>query len=123
MILINSSPKDALKIFQPFLPIFIPVGIGCLLGACEQAGIKTHFVDEQVEDNILGCIDKFVGDMEKPYIFGFSVLTAGFKSAIALSRELKVRYPDSVILFRGIHPTSAPAQCMSLNHVDPAISR
>lgn len=24
MILINSSPKDALKIFQPFLPIYVP---------------------------------------------------------------------------------------------------
>mgnify|MGYP001565177772 CR=1 FL=1 len=40
MILINSSPKDALRIFQPFLPIFVPIGIGSLLGVAEKEGIK-----------------------------------------------------------------------------------
>jgi radical SAM superfamily enzyme YgiQ (UPF0313 family) len=121
MILINSSPKDALRIFQPFLPIFVPVGIGCLLGACEQAGIKARLVDEQVEDDILDRIEEYVRDMEKPYIFGFSVLTASFKSAIAASRELKRRYPDSIILFGGIHPTSAASEVMSYNHIDAVI--
>ncbi len=121
MILINSSPKDALKIFQPFLPIFIPVGVGCLLAACEQAGIKPRFIDEQVEDNVLDRVEEYVRDMEKPYVFGFSVLTAGFKQALTVSRELKRRYPDSTILFGGIHPTAAPDEVIAFDHIDAVI--
>jgi len=60
MILINSSPKDALKIFQPFLPIFVPVGIGCLLAVNEREGIKTKFIDEQIENNILELVKKLL---------------------------------------------------------------
>ena len=89
MILINSSPQDALKIFQPFLPIFVPVGIGYLISAAEAAGIEAKFIDEQVEDNVLGLVDEYVKGLEKPYIFGFSVLTAAFKKAISLSEEVK----------------------------------
>ena len=35
MILVSSSPKDALKIFQPFLPISAPIGAASLVAvAC-----------------------------------------------------------------------------------------
>lgn len=118
MILINSSPKDALKIFQPFLPIFIPVGIGCLMGALDREGIGARFIDEQVEENTIDLVRQYVDGMERPYIFGFSVLTAAYKSAIEVSKELKTLYPDSVILFGGIHPTALPEEVLSHGHVD-----
>jgi radical SAM superfamily enzyme YgiQ (UPF0313 family) len=118
MILINASPKNALRIFQPFLPIFVPVGIGYLLAVMEREGIKAAFIDEQVQDDVLGLVEKHIRGMSKPYIFGFSVLTAAFKSALNLSGELKRRYPDSVILFGGIHPTAAPDEVLSYSHVD-----
>ncbi len=121
MILINSSPQDALKIFQPFLPIFVPVGIGYLISAAEAAGIEAKFIDEQVEDNVLGLVDEYVKGLEKPYIFGFSVLTAAFKKAISLSEEVKRRYPDSVILFGGIHPTAMPDEVLAFGHIDAVI--
>ncbi len=121
MILINSSPKDALKIFQPFLPISVPVGIGCLIAFLERDHIKVRFIDEQVEDNVLGAVSEYVKDMQKPYIFGFSVLTAAFKSAILLSQELKSRYPDSVIVFGGIHPTALPDDVLAYKHINAVI--
>jgi anaerobic magnesium-protoporphyrin IX monomethyl ester cyclase len=118
MILINSSPKDALKIFQPFLPIFVPVGIGCLLAALKREGIVARFIDEQVEENTLDLIQQYVKEMDRPYIFGFSVLTAAYKSAISVSKELKRLYPDSIILFGGIHPTALPEEVLSFYHID-----
>ncbi len=118
MILINSSPKDALKIFQPFLPIFVPVGIGCLLAVTEKEGIDAKFIDEQVEENALELITEYAKEMDKPYIFGFSVLTAAFKNSILLSRELKRLYPDSIIIFGGIHPTAMPDEVLSYPHID-----
>jgi len=118
MILINSSPKDALKIFQPFLPIFVPVGIGCLLAVAERDGIKVQFIDEQVKSDVLSLVDSYAKDMARPYIFGFSVLTAAFKNAIAVSRELKKRYPDSLIVFGGVHPTAMPEEVLAYEHID-----
>ncbi len=118
MILINSSPKDALKIFQPFLPIFVPVGVGCLLAAAEREGIRAHFIDEQIENDVLGRASEYIKDMERPYIFAFSVLTAAFKNAILISKELKKLYPDSIILFGGIHPTALPEEVLLFGHID-----
>ena len=118
MILINSSPKNALKIFQPFLPIFVPVGIGYLLAAFEQKGIRIKYVDEQIEENVLDKIKEYVRALDRPYIFGFSVLTAAMKNAIELSRELKRIYPDSIILFGGIHPSALPEEILSFDHID-----
>lgn len=121
MILINSSPKDALKIFQPFLPIFIPVGVGCLAAAADRAGVRAEIVDEQVEHDALGKIEEYLQGMEKPYIFAFSVLTAALKNAVSLSIELKRRYPDSIVVFGGIHPTALPDDVMKMPHVDAVI--
>jgi anaerobic magnesium-protoporphyrin IX monomethyl ester cyclase len=118
MILINSSPKTALKIFQPFLPIYVPVGMGYLLGMAEKEGIPPRHVDEQVEDDVLGRVQEHLKGMEKPYIFGFSILTAAFKNAVELSKRLKELYPDSFIIFGGIHPTSMPEESLSLPQVD-----
>lgn len=118
MILINSSPKDAIKIFQPFLPIFVPVGVGYLLSVLEAEGIKTRFIDEQIESDVVSLAAEYVKGMKKPYIFGFSVLTATFKNAINVSRELKRLYPDSVVIFGGVHPTAMPEEVLSYGHID-----
>ncbi len=121
MILINSSPKDALKIFQPFLPIFVPVGAGYLLSYAESQNINVKFIDEQVEENVLERVSEYVKELKPPYIFGFSVLTAAFKRAIFFSQELKKLYPDSVIVFGGIHPTASADEVLSYKHIDVVI--
>ena len=118
MILINSSPKNTLKIFQPFLPISVPIGIGCLAAFMEREGIRVSILDEQVEDDVLKKISEYAGKATKPYIFGFSVLTAALKSAITLSKKLKEIYPDSIIIFGGIHPTAMPEEIMAYSHID-----
>lgn len=121
MILINSSPKDALKIFQPFLPVNVPIGVGSLLAYVRQKGIEAYFVDEQVEEDPLTMTAEYVKKIKSPYIFGFSVLTAAYKSAVILSKKLKEAYPDSVIIFGGIHPTACAEECLSHGHIDVVI--
>mgnify|MGYP000979494745 FL=1 len=121
MLLINSSPKNALKIFQPFLPIFVPVGLGFLVAAFRKEGIDLHFLDEQIEDAIFEkCLAEVEsGRLSKPYVFGFSVLTAGFRNAIELSRRLKGHFGrDCLILMGGIHPTANPEEFLAHAHVD-----
>lgn len=118
MILINSSPKNALKIFQPFLPIYIPIGIGSIAALAERHGIPCRIIDEQVEDNVMRKIEEYLPRFDPPYIFAFSVLTVALKSAIQLSAQLKQKYPDSIILFGGIHPTAMPDEVLSYEQID-----
>jgi anaerobic magnesium-protoporphyrin IX monomethyl ester cyclase len=123
MILINSSPKNALKIFQPFLPITTPVGPGYLYEIMKQNGHPIDFIDEQIEGNIVieKKIDQYVRKSPTPYIFGFSVLTAAFESALQLSKLIKKKYPDSVIIFGGIHPTAVPEEVLAFSEVDVVV--
>ena len=121
MILINSSPKNSLKIFQPFLPIAVPMGIGYLLGVAEREGIDINFIDEQVQENIFETISAYTKKMTPPYIFGFSVLTAAYKRSIFVSQKLKELYPDSIICFGGVHPTAMPESVLSFKHIDLVI--
>ena len=118
MILINSSPKDALKTFQPFLPIYVPIGLGSLLAVTEKEDIKTYFIDEQVEDHVCEKVNSYIQNLPKPYIFGFSVLTAAYKRALEISKKLKQAYPDSLICFGGVHPTAMPEEVLSHDHID-----
>ncbi len=121
MILINSSPKNALKIFQPFLPIYVPVGAGCLIAYLRREGIEACLVDEQIEKDAPGKILSYAKKIREPRIFAFSVLTAAFKESILLSLELRKRYPDSIIVFGGIHPTAMPEEVLSYSHIDIVI--
>ena len=121
MILINSSSKDALKIFQPFLPIYVPVGIGFLLGSLERENIHARHIDQQIEKDVFALIAKYVKKMEKPYIFGFSVMTAAYRSSIIVSKKLKKLYPDSIICFGGIHASAIPEEVLINKHIDAVI--
>ena len=118
MIIINSSPKNALKIFQPFLPIFIPIGPAILVNELAAQGITAHLLDQQVVKDVFSEVERLVRNLPKPWIFGFSVLTAAYRAAIETSMELKRRYPDSIILMGGIHPSAAPEEFLKYDHVD-----
>ena len=118
MILINSSPKDAAKIFQQFMPVYVPIGIGYLAAVMEQNGLKVKIIDEQVVDDTIAKIIEYTKELTPPYIFGFSVLTASYKAALKTSKKLKELYPDSIIIFGGPHPTALPEEVLTNTEVD-----
>jgi len=118
MILINSSPKDAAKMFQPFMPKYIPIGIGYLAAVMEREGLKVRIIDEQVEDNTIEKVKEYVNGLTSPYIFGFSVLTASYKTALTTARKLKCVYPHSIIIFGGPHPSALPEEVLTNPQVD-----
>ena len=118
MILINSSPKDALKLFQPFLPIYVPIGIGYLAAVMKEKNMDVEVIDEQVEFDVIDKIKSHVSNLPTPYIFGFSVLTAAYKSALDMSSKIKALYPDSIIIFGGPHPTALPEEVLANQCVD-----
>ena len=118
MILINPSSRSTLKAFQPFLPVAVPVGIGYLMAIARQEGLNANFIDEQVEDNLFDLVAKYIQDMQPPYFFGFSVLTASYSRALLVSVQLKKLYPNCIVCFGGIHPTAMPEEVLSHPWID-----
>ena len=122
MILVNSSPKDALKIFQPFLPIAAPIGVASLMAVAERDGLPVRLVDEQIEqEDLVKLLCRMTGDMQPPYIFGFSVLTAAYLPALRAAKRLKDIYPDCVVCFGGPHPTALPEEVLARPQVDVVV--
>jgi magnesium-protoporphyrin IX monomethyl ester (oxidative) cyclase len=118
MLLINTSSKYSTRIFQSFYPIHPPVGIGYIMSYAQSQGIEVGYLDQQVEKDVMARVEERVKKMTQPYIFGFSVLTAGYKDAVELSRQIRGRWPDSYIVWGGTHPSMDPEEAMENQDVD-----
>lgn len=118
MILINSSPQNVLKIFQPFLPIFVPIGVGFLAAACRREGFAVEIIDEQIHGDAYPLAVEAATARQGRVVFGFSVLTAALQSALDLARRLKERFPESLVVFGGIHSSAAPEEVLAHPQVD-----
>ena len=115
MIFINTATKST-GLFKPFFPISIPYGIGHLMGVLRNENKHFSFVDQQIKSNIIKEVDKIINTHSKPYIFGISTLTEAYSEAIVISNKLKGLYPDSVIIFGGIHLPHKKLLMTSVNH-------
>ncbi len=110
-----------MKIFKPFSRFNVPIGIGVLASVLEREKIKLEILDEQVADNTFDLVAEYVKEMQQPYIFAFSVLTASFKRAVIVSERLREVYPGSIIVFGGFHPTAVPEEVLVHQHIDIVI--
>ena len=54
----------------------------------------------------------------KPDIIGFSVLSSEFYFAISISRKVKEVYPDTAIIFGGLHPSLCPEETIKQPSID-----
>lgn len=118
MILINACQHDTMKVFQPFARYNVPVGIGYLYAVLRAHGLPVHLIDEQVTSNTLDLVENYLRQLAPPYIFGFSVLTAGLSRSLYLARRLKQSIPDCKVIFGGIHPSAAPEEILAFPQVD-----
>lgn len=110
MLLINPQRdrKEKLGEFAKFVPLNMPFGIGYLAGYMISKDRPVVVVDEEVSKVTPELLDKKTQGLTEPYIFGLSCLTANISRGIELAVLIKEHYPDSVIIFGGIHPTVLP---------------
>lgn len=110
--------KQKLGEFSRYVPISVPIGIGYLAGYLIKQGKTAKILDEEITAATGEVLDGMVRDLEKPYIFGFSCLTAGIGRAHELAGFVKKRYPGSVVVFGNIHPTVLPDGVLKDGNVD-----
>lgn len=125
MILISprTNRNQKLAHFERYVVLTIPFGIGMLAGYLEQKNKKVVVLDESITPLTEDLINDQLKNMESPYIFGISCLTANIARGYEISRMIKRRYPDSKVVLGGIHPTVLPDEALNTGYVDIVIRR
>ncbi len=111
MILISPIARS-LGIFSPYVPVSVPMGMGYVAGYLETKGEPIVIYDEEVEPQPFSerRLERLVASEKAPppYVFGFSCVTAGQGRAEEMARMIRGKYPDSLIVMGGVHPTLMP---------------
>ena len=117
MILIN--PKSTkFGIFQRYVPLSVPIGVGYLAGYLLENGRKAEVIDEHIDPLSRQVLSRLLGKLSPPYIFGISTLTACAQRSYEIAGQIKHWYPDSAIILGGIHPTVLPEEALGNTAVD-----
>jgi len=122
MILISPSgdrPKK-LGVFAKYVPLSVPYGIGALTGYLRFKGKKTEVLDEEIERVSPEVLRFRTKNLDRPYIFGISCLTAGIARGIEIAKTIRnvPNFTDAKIIFGGIHPTVLPDDVLKSGYAD-----
>jgi len=123
MILINPeyNRKQKLGGFSRYVPLSIPIGIGYLAGYLIAHNKKVKIIDEEIIRVSGEILDDYVRDLQQPYLFGISCLTAGIARGYELAGIIKERYPGSKVVLGNMHPTVLPEEALSNGPVDVVV--
>jgi anaerobic magnesium-protoporphyrin IX monomethyl ester cyclase len=118
MLLINPAQEKFGGFLSRYVPVGIPVAIGCLAAHLKKHGAKVRVIDEEIVDITPAVLREYVEGFEKPYMFGLSCLTAHVVRGYQLAAMIKAEFPDSIVVAGGLHPTSLPAEALNTGNID-----
>lgn len=118
MLLINPAAAKFGGFLSRYVPVGIPVAIGFIAAYLEKHGIRCAVLDEEIETITPDILRKAVEHLEAPYVIGVSCLTAHVGRGYQLARIIKETFPDSIVVFGGLHPTAMPQEALATGYVD-----
>jgi len=122
MILIN--PKSTkFGIFERYVPLSVPIGIGYLAGSLISHNKDARVIDEHIAPISKEILERSLVDLKKPHVFGISSLTACINRSYEISGLIKSIYPESKVVLGGIHPTVLPDEVLKNKDIDFVIRR
>ena len=86
MLLINPAQEKFGGFLSRYVPVGIPVAIGCIAAYLKKHGIASRVLDEELVDITPALLRQQVQGLEQPYIFGLSCLTAHVVRGYQLAR-------------------------------------
>lgn len=120
MILINPAAEKFGGFLSRYVPVGIPVAIGVLSAYLTKMGHECRVIDEEIRDvtyeSLKGLVDQI--DMGPRPIFGLSCLTAHVGRAYEIAELIKQGFPNSIVIFGGLHPSTLPAEALATGNVD-----
>jgi anaerobic magnesium-protoporphyrin IX monomethyl ester cyclase len=121
MLLINPASEKFGGFLSRYVPIGIPVAVGSLLGYLRKHGIRANVLDEEVTDITPESLAAALEGLEKPYVIGFSCLTAHVARAYEMSKMVKRLYPDSIVVTGGLHASALPEESLVHDSIDVVV--
>jgi len=118
MLLINPAAGKFGGFLSRYVPVGIPVAIGCISAYLEKNGICCKVLDEEIVNVTPSVLREAVKGLERPYIIGLSCLTAHVGRAYTIARMIKAEFPDATVVVGGLHPTSCPAEALETRAID-----
>jgi radical SAM superfamily enzyme YgiQ (UPF0313 family) len=118
MLLINPAQEKFGGFLSRYVPVGIPVAIGCLAAYLKKHGVAVRVVDEELVEITPSVLRELVGGLERPYVFGLSCLTAHVARGYLLARMIKAEFPDSTVIAGGLHPTALPEEALATGVID-----
>ncbi len=118
MLLINPATEKFGGFLSRYVPVGIPVAIGCIAAYLEERGVKCNVIDEELYDITPSVLADALKDLEKPYIVGLTCLTAHVGRAYQIAAMVKEHYPDATVMVGGLHPTALPEEALAQESID-----
>jgi anaerobic magnesium-protoporphyrin IX monomethyl ester cyclase len=118
MLLINPASEKFGGFLSRYVPVGIPVSIGCLSAYMEKHGIPCRVLDEEIIDITPSVLRETLAGLERPYIVGITSLTAHVRRAYQIARMIKSEFPDTTVILGGLHPTVLPDEALGTGAVD-----
>jgi radical SAM superfamily enzyme YgiQ (UPF0313 family) len=96
-----------------------PLGLAYISAYLESKGIDSKIIDMNVEQGDAKTqVEKIE---EKPDIIGITSMTSTIINAYEIAKFLKIKFPDTKIVFGGVHPTVLPEDVLTHNFIDYVI--
>ena len=119
MLLIHpASEKFGGPMLSSFVPVEIPVSLGTLSAYLKKYDINAKIIDEEMINITPSILREAVENMERPYIFGITCLTAHVRRSYEIAQMIKEIYTDSIVITGGLHPTTLPDESLNTGFVD-----
>jgi radical SAM superfamily enzyme YgiQ (UPF0313 family) len=122
MVLINPR-SSKFGIFERYVPLSVPIGIGCLAGFLLHKGKDVEIIDEHIAPISSETLEEAIKKFSPPFIFGISTLTACIDRAFEISRFIKNLYPNSKVILGSIHPTVLTDEVLGNDNVDFVVKK
>lgn len=118
MLFINPATEKFGGFISRYVPVGIPVALGCLAAYLERENIHCRVLNEELVDITPSVLREYLDGMEKPYVIGIHCLTAHVGRAYQIARMCKAQFPDSVVVLGGLHVTALPEEALNTGVVD-----
>ncbi len=118
MLLINPAAEKFGGYLARYVPVGIPVSIGCLAAYMEKQDIECRVLDEEIVDITPQVLRERLTGLPEPYLIGITCLTAHATRAYEVAAMAKSEFPSCKIVIGGLHPTALPDEALETGFID-----